>query len=719
MRLRQRLLALVVVAVLFAAGRGPLQEATLSLPVSNDDAVLLLMARHITRGELATTLWNQPYNGALDAYLLAPGLFLMGHHHAYRAYGTVLALLLVLLAGLLARCLGGERAGWAAAGLAALGTPYMALMAATGPPPNFLMPLVTGFPLVVALRHVDPDGPALSAWGGFLAGIVAGLAVWNSSLAIPALAGIAVGLALCGFRPGRALVPLLLGLALGASPLLVARLAGASGSGAVTAASAVTALRPRWLWLSGLADLVRAISGLLGLEVPLVVDGPERTALPGLAVLSLGLGLPALLVIGAWSRRSLPLVLWSAALSGAFALSRRTNGDEVRYLFGLTAPVLALAGAGLAKAWRKTPWAALLGLSVLVPWGVGHRLVLSAWLDPSHAARVWQVPSIDPVLETLGRAGVGSTYASLQFAARITLESDGRVTASQAWNERVPGDPLRFRDEVDLDPAAAWVLSSRLSRGMPRSTGFRELLTALGGTWKEDLPADFTIFRRFVPPFDEGRPVPREDLSAVSLGGSTLPPTVFDRDVRTAWTAATGLARGSGLLVRVDPPRPLSALVLGLDLERTPLAVPWIAEVDGAVVARGPGPYGLQWVNGVPRAGKQALLAIALDGRPAGEVRVIFQDRGPELNVTEIFAYGPDESPRAPDGAEAAGRALAAARSGRWDEAVSGYAEAVAREPDRAAFHACLARARWRAAGRRWLDVESLDDGGPNLVRPH
>jgi hypothetical protein len=46
------------------------------------------------------------------------------------------------------------------------------------------------------------------------------------------------------------------------------------------------------------------------------------------------------------------------------------------------------------------------------------------------------------------------------------------------------------------------------------------------------------------------------------------------------------------------------------------------------------------------------------------------------------------------------------------------YAEAVRLEPDRAAFHAALARARWRAPHRRWLDVEGLDDGGPDLVLP-
>jgi hypothetical protein len=44
------------------------------------------------------------------------------------------------------------------------------------------------------------------------------------------------------------------------------------------------------------------------------------------------------------------------------------------------------------------------------------------------------------------------------------------------------------------------------------------------------------------------------------------------------------------------------------------------------------------------------------------------------------------------------------------------YAQALRQDPARASRHAALARARWRAAQRRWLDVESLDDGGPALV---
>jgi hypothetical protein len=691
------------------------------------------MARHVVKGELATTLWNQPYNGALDAYLLAPGLALAGHHLVFRAYEFLCAVLLVLLVFQLARrtalAAGGSSAGaaaWTGALFAAWGTPYMALMTATGPPPNFLMPLVTGFPLAAALGRLGPAARPLAPRPLFGLGVVCGLAIWNSSLAIPAFVGMAVGLGLAGLRPsGRASIVFLAGLALGASPLAVARLVGASGASTVTAASAVTAIRPLWLLPTGFGDLAHAATGLFGLQVPLVVDGPERAALPLAVRAVLLVGLALLVAAGAASRRSLPLVLWGAALCGAFVLSRRTGPDELRYLYGLNVPVLALAGLGFTRLWSLRRAAApALALAALLPWAYGDRILATTWRDPTHAVRVWQVPPIAPALATLEHARVASAYASLQFAGRITVESDERVIASQAWNERIPGDPLRFRDEVDLDPKAAWVLSPHLSRGMPRAGGFRDLLKEMGGGWREDVAGDLVIFRGFRPPYDESRPVPASGFRVRARSGSPLPLALVDRDVETVWTSSEGLSPGQGLAVAVDPPRRLSALVLAVALEGSPLAVPWVAEVRsgpgaaGVIVARGPLRHGLQWVNGAPRAGLQALLVVPLGNLQASEVRLLFQGTGPALTVAEVFAYGPDEAEQPPAGADAAVRALEAARTGDWPTAVSSYAEAARLDPERASYHAALARARWRAARRRWLDVESLGDGGPELLAP-
>jgi hypothetical protein len=252
---------------------------------------------------------------------------------------------------------------------------------------------------------------------------------------------------------------------------------------------------------------------------------------------------------------------------------------------------------------------------------------------------------------------------------------------------------------------------------MPRAGGFRELLQTLGGTWREDVAGDFVVFRSFRPPYDEARPVPREQLSSPA---GPLAEAMLDRDPATVWTSAEGLRPGAAFEVRLADPqgasRRLDALVLAVDLEAAPFAVPWIAEVDGVVVSRGPARHAFQWVNGAPRAARQALLVVPLAGQTGSSVRLLFQGTGPPLRVGEVFVYGSDEAelPRAGD--EPARLGFEAARAGRWADAERSYADAVRAEPERASHHAALLRARWRAAGRQRLDVESLGDGGPGVV---
>jgi hypothetical protein len=275
----------------------------------------------------------------------------------------------------------------------------MDLMAATGPPPNFLMPLLVAGPVWAGLRRLENPTPvrlvSAAAWG-----IVCGLATWNSALALPALGGAGLGLLAAGLRPRpKSAVCLAAGFALGAVPLLVARVVGAS------ALSTVTAVRPQWLWWAGVTDLGHALAGLYGLEVPLVVDGPERAALPVVLQVLLAGGLVLTLAAAVMNRRalplvrSLPLVGWAVMLAAAFAFSRRTGRDEVRYLFGTTVPVLALLGCGVARAARWRRWAApALVAGILVPWLLGEHKVTMTWKGPRHAAEVWQVPPIDGLL---------------------------------------------------------------------------------------------------------------------------------------------------------------------------------------------------------------------------------------------------------------------------------------------------------------------------------
>ena len=260
---------------------------------------------------------------------------------------------------------------------------------------------------------------------------------------------------------------------------------------------------------------------------------------------------------------------------------------------------------------------------------------------------------------------------------------------------------MRFRDEVDLDPRAAWVLSPRLSRGMPRAGGFRELLRGAGRHLAGGRAGDLVRVPPLRPPYDESRPVPprrdpRSRRTTAPRSGAAR-----DRDPATAWTSPLGLTRGVGLVVRLLRRAACRRWCSPWTSSESPLAVPWVCEVGRRRVAEGPARHGLQWVNGAPRAGRQALLVVPLGDRAADEVRLIFQDAGRRWLWPRSSSTAPTRRR-----SRARGRAAARAPSSRrgpddWDAAVRLYAEALRLEPHRASHHAALARARWRAGQRR------------------
>ena len=361
-------LALPVACLLALAGlvRGPLHRATFGLPVSNDDAIPLLMARHLLRGELATTLWNQPYNGALDAYLLAPGpgpgvrpRRLSGLRGGVRGAAR--------RARLLPRPGDrGNRRGLGRGGPRRLRHALHGLDDGHGPPSEF--------------PHAPRDGPAPGGGPRLLAtpgrAAAAGAArtarlrrCSASSAASPSgtrpwpfppswawrpdSSSQARG-SPCAIAPASRLSPP--GTLLGASPLLVARLSGASGTSVVTAASAVTALRPPWLWGQGLSDLGHAAPGpARACRSPWSWTGPSGRPCP-------------------WPRASswalaLVLLLWLGAPVATRAPSRGLGGSPPRRLRPLAAhrtgraavplrpqpPLLALAGGRSGAALRPQP----------------------------------------------------------------------------------------------------------------------------------------------------------------------------------------------------------------------------------------------------------------------------------------------------------------------------------------------------------------------------
>jgi len=97
-------------AATFAAARVALHATTFALPLSNDDAIPMIQSWLLLQGQPTTTLINQPYNGTLDSWLMAPGLLLLSPHAVFRLYELVGGVALVAVCAWMASRLGGGRA---------------------------------------------------------------------------------------------------------------------------------------------------------------------------------------------------------------------------------------------------------------------------------------------------------------------------------------------------------------------------------------------------------------------------------------------------------------------------------------------------------------------------------------------------------------------------------------------------------------------------------
>lgn len=171
----------------------------------SDEAVVGLMARHITQGQpIPTFYYGQPYMGSLDALLVAGGFALGGESVAtMRAVQLVLALLALLAAHALARAVtGSRRVALMALLLLAIPTPLGALYGtATLGGYNELI-LLGGLVLLGSWQIVVEGRDAPWRWAAL--GLAAGIGWWvNAAIIVSiAVAGL-VGLRTLPRRPWR------------------------------------------------------------------------------------------------------------------------------------------------------------------------------------------------------------------------------------------------------------------------------------------------------------------------------------------------------------------------------------------------------------------------------------------------------------------------------------------------------------------------------------
>lgn len=623
---------LPLIVLTAALVRLPFWLAASRAAVDGDMAIVGLMARHLGEG---TTLWGQPYGSPLDAWVAAPFVAALGPTRAaVRLPYFVLSLALVPLTYALARALD-PRAGLPAAFLMAFPPAYFLLLSVL-PPPLYPTTLVLlGLILLLALRLGESIARGGRPWGGLILwGTISGLALWTHliSASVVAASGGYLWLRARGRRRMllAALFPLLLAsapwwLRIGRDPSALLVLSVSSEG--ETFAGRLGRLLPQ---------LHRPLLGLLGTHTPLTADDPDRVlfAPPWARLLLAGLYAAGLLAALRALRARPPAGLLVVALVlglAAFPFSVRAEPHTLRFLTPLYLPLAVLLVSHAASGRVRRAWLLVLALSAL-HLIAGARL-LEAWrgAGPSDLT-----PDCAPVREALERLGIRRAYASYNPAYCLTYESGETTVASQPWNERFLGYPLRYLDEVRFARRVAWVLMPGMDFELPSPRHFEAKLQAAGGGWSRTEAGAAVIYHSFAPPF----PPTVTPLAAAGPAGDG------DLDTRTSHPP-----RGPTTFT-LPAPASLSALTLvaGKGDLRLPRTMTVEVSADGLVfervARRRPGRelIDLAWVNGHPQyVIDQDLLAIPLGGRTVAAVRITPGGSQPWA-TEEVLLHGPGPS---------------------------------------------------------------------------
>ena len=591
--------------------RVPFWLEALRTPLDGDEAVTGLMALHPFAG---TTFWGTAYGSPLEAWLMSPLVAMLGASALpLRLYYFLLGMALIPLAWALGAALH-PRAALPAALVMACPSGYMLLFASLPPTVYPTSALFCGLALLLALRageRLAAGSPAhglLAAWG-----LLSGLALW---LQLSAASVVLATGSYLAWRARRRPLPLLAGLLplfLASSPLWFAPLrdphaAEMVGLARGSALEHAARVAPR---------LRQPVGGLLGTHVPMIADDPEHVVrAPGVITVLIALAYGLVLAV-ALARREPKAGL----LLGAFALAllffpfpSRSGPETIRYLTPVYLPLAALVGlaASATANDRRGVGVALAFASLHLV--AGTRL-LDAWRTTARADPPFSLPDLGPARKLLEERGVRRAYASYVPAYRLTYETRERIVVSQPWNERFPGYPLPYRDEVRFAKGVAWMLTPGIPSRLPEPESFEAAIRESGGRFRRTEAGAAVVYDAFEPPFGSTvAPLP----GAGAAGDGDLATRVVEPP-----SGATTFALPS--------PTALDAVTLVSPLGdlRLPDAVKVEVSADGVAWERvrreraGEEHGGFGWANGQPQwPADRDLVTVPLGGRTVAAIRV-------------------------------------------------------------------------------------------------
>lgn len=416
----------VLFGVLFVLGTLLRIRIALAAPgeMNSDQAVVYLMARQMSEGELSTYYWGQRYGGTLTPLFLALVFLVVGPHYWLLPVVIVLTGLgLVLMVRWVAASAYGARAGNLAGGLLCLGPPGFITLTVTNEAGFYGLGMLL---CVAALRAAMALRATPTARLAALLGLLSGLALWTSPFSFLGLIPAAVVAVPTLLRRLDLLLPGSGGFAPGGLLLLAATLREPLPVDTVGTAPER---------LNGMVTAVWPATFTILTELPF----ESRT---GARLSGAFFVLCAVVVLVRLARRAdrfgtglwLQLALWPVFMTATGGLS-----DAPSWRYGvMLLPALALVMAPLGR----RPWVAC---TVLAVWGavfVGGVLSSTGGLPP-RPYPLFSLPNQDltRVLTAEDRRALWGDY---WLAYRLSAETD----------ERLEVDPVHYSRDIGYTRAA-------------------------------------------------------------------------------------------------------------------------------------------------------------------------------------------------------------------------------------------------------------------------
>jgi hypothetical protein len=144
----------------------------------------------------------------------------------------------------------------------------------------------------------------------------------------------------------------------------------------------------------------------------------------------------------------------------AFTFSKRADSSSCRYFLPLIMSFPFLI-SHLHQAAHRIPRTVITLLALfLVGWNmIASALLMGHWLQPEFSTEHAGAADLVPVISMLREKGIRHCVASYGTAYRTTFQSAGDITASQPMNERFPGWPLPYWEDVNASDNVAYVLT--------------------------------------------------------------------------------------------------------------------------------------------------------------------------------------------------------------------------------------------------------------------